>query len=118
MNTDPTDNQTKGIVHGECLIFQSKIPEDAIPEQHSDKQIIIANSEVTGNHHVIMNNPGVKFYHNSAKTRRFMKNETETSVQCVIADRHTAIPIPPGEWEIDMQQEFDYFAMAKRNVAD
>ena len=77
----------------------------------------IANSEVTGNHHVI-DRPSntVQFFTKDKK--RYMRNSEPTNVRCVIADRHTAIPIPAGDWEIGVQQEFDYISMAKRNVQD
>jgi hypothetical protein len=39
-------------------------------------------------------------------------------VRCVHADRHDALTVPPGEWELVIAQEFDYFEMSKRNVRD
>lgn len=107
----------KAIIHGECIIFQSQVPQDAVLEKHNTSQVIIANSEVTGNHHVIDRpSNAVQFFTKDKK--RYMRNSEPTNVRCVIADRHTAIPIPAGDWEIGVQQEFDYISMAKRNVQD
>ena len=107
----------KAIIHGECIIFQSQVPKDAVLEEHNASQVIIANSEVTGNHHVIDRpSDAVQFFTKDKK--RYMRNSQPTNVRCVIADRHTAIPIPAGDWEIGVQQEFDYISMAKRNVQD
>jgi hypothetical protein len=109
--------KTKAVIHGECIIFQSQVPQDAVLEKHNTPQVIIANSEVTGNHHVIDRpSDAVQFFTKDKK--RYMRNSQPTNVRCVIADRHTAIPIPAGDWEIGVQQEFDYISMAKRNVQD
>jgi hypothetical protein len=35
-----------------------------------------------------------------------------------MAERHTTIDIAPGTYTIGIQQEYDYIAFAKRNVAD
>ena len=109
-------NKKNAIIHGECIIFESEIPADAVLEKIDTNFTIIANSETTGNHHVIDMNPGVAFF--KKDNRRFMRNEQPTSVRCVIADRHDTVVIKPGNYEIGIQQEFDYFAMAKRNVQD
>lgn len=109
-------NNADAILHGECIIFQSRIPENAAEEQHSESEVIIAPSETTGNHHVIANKPGVTFLNSDG--RRFVRCSVPTEVRCVIKDRHDSIPLPVGDYEIDSQQEFDYLAMQKRNVQD
>lgn len=106
-----------GILHGECLIFKSVLPADVVEENLPDGNVIIADSETTGNHHVIEKKPGVKFYHNS-KGARFMENTVPTDVKCVVADRHDAVTLQPGVWEIDFQQEYDYFTESMRQVRD
>ena len=72
--TKKTDklNQTKpkGILHGECIIFESSIPSDATPEMLTGEFTIIAPSETTGNHHVVDLHPGVEFF-NKGGTRYF-----------------------------------------------
>ena len=109
--------QKKAIIHGECIIFESKVPQDAILEEQDKSFVIIANSEVTGNHHVIDRpSNAVQFFTKDKK--RYMRNSQPTNVRCVIADRHTSIPIPAGDWEIGIQQEYDYIAQVKRNVQD
>lgn len=105
-----------GILHGECLIFNSTLPANVVEEQHQTEYVIVADSETTGNHHVIENKPGVKFYHNSKG--RYMVNSVPTNVKCVLAERHDAITLEPGTWQIDFQQEYDYFEEAMRQVRD
>jgi hypothetical protein len=107
---------TPAILHGECMIFASQLPSGAVKEKLKSGPVIIANSEVTGNHHVIDAPAGVDFYKDGE--RRFVVASKPTQVRCVIADRHSAIDLQPGVWEIGIAQEYDYFAQAKRNVAD
>lgn len=113
------NNSPKAILHGECLVFESVIPSDAILETNNDGQtVIIAPSETTGNHHVIRNSPNVRFYHNSDKSRRFVSSKDPISVECVIKERHDKIELPAGDYEIGFQQEFDYLAMQQQQVRD
>lgn len=109
-------NPIKAILHGECILSESSLPADAVREEINESFVIIANSEVTGNHHIVDMKPGVEVFKTS--TKRFIKNSVPTQVRCVVAERHTAIDLAPGVWDIGIQQEFDYFAMAKKNVAD
>lgn len=106
------------ILHGEAMIFGSALPEDVIEINPSNKEYhIIADSETTGNHHVVDAVPGVRFFKASGGTM-YMQNENETSVRCVIKDRHDAITISPGTWEFGIQQEYDHFAQNLRAVRD
>lgn len=119
MNTNTNSSIPKAILHGECLIFESQIPHDAIVENNnSGETIIIAPSETTGNHHVIRNSPNIKFYHNSDKSRRFVSSTEPISVECVLKERHDKIELPPGNYEIGIQQEFDYLTLQKQQVRD
>ena len=112
-------NKPKAIVHGECVLHESKIPSDAVQENHDGKGfVIIADSEVTGNHHVIdlPKSGGVTFF--TKEKTRYMRNTVPAQVRCVVSDRHTVIPLKAGDWQMGIAQEFDYAAMAKRNVRD
>ena len=116
--TNKTEAEVPAYLHGECIIFRSTLPKDAVLEDHgAQPHVIIAESEVTGNHHVIEQRPGVRFY-KSPTGVRFMENTVPTDVKCVIADRHTAIQLDPGVWELGFQQEFDYFTQSLQAVRD
>lgn len=106
----------KTIVHGEAFIHESKIPEGAVKINVKGKYHIIAPSETTGNHHVVDITEDVEFYEKDGVL--YFINESPTSVRCAIADRHDAIEIPCGEWEIGIAQEYDPFEARSRNVAD
>jgi hypothetical protein len=118
-------NQKKAYVHGECFFVESSLPSDCVPENlqkitvsdKGSKYVIVADSEVTGNHHVVDMKEGVEFFLNSKGTR-FVKNNVPTDIRCLIGTRHSTVTLPPGTWQLGIQKEFDYFAMAKRNVRD
>ena len=102
--------------HGECGAYKaSAIPESA-KRIKVGATLKIADSETTGNHHLVENAEGCEFYESDGI--RYMKNSRPTNVKCVIAERHSTFPIPPGIWEFDPQQEFDYFTQSHRAVLD
>ena len=115
----------KAYVHGECFFFESKLTKDCVIEDmvqivlndNNTQYVIVADSEITGNHHVVDVRPGVEFFKNS-KGVRFVKNQVPTSIRCLIGSRHNTVDLPPGTWQIGIQKEFDYFKMAKQNVRD
>ncbi len=111
-------NNPQAVFHGECFLFQSALPDGAVEVEHNTPAVIIANSEVTGNHHVIDRGPGVKFFKSADGKSRFMQNEEPTKVRCVLAERHSAIDLAPGVWEFGIAEEYDYKAESKRKVAD
>lgn len=111
------NNDQYVILHGEAMLFPSELPADAVEIKPSNPQYhIIADSETTGNHHVIDMEPGVSIFKQGDRT--FIKNEKKTRVRCVHPNRHDAIELDPGVFECDYQQEYDHFAQNLRNVRD
>jgi hypothetical protein len=111
-------NNNAVILHGEAMIFGSALPQDATEITPSNTEYhIIADSETTGNHHVVDAVPGVRFFKNKAGTV-YMQNKSKTAVRCVLKDRHSPITIAPGTWEFGIQQEYDHFAQNLRAVRD
>jgi hypothetical protein len=104
------------ILHGEAMIFESDIPENAKKLEITDKHLVIADSETTGNHHVVSNSEGCTFY--ELDGIRYMRNESPTTVKCVHENRHDTLEIPTGTWRFDSQQEYDYFTESLRAVRD
>jgi cupin superfamily acireductone dioxygenase involved in methionine salvage len=112
------------ILHGEAMIFPvNEIPTGAVQIVPSRLEYhIIADSETTGNHHVVST---LHHENKSDKVRFFKKNNTvymqndePTEVSCVHTDRHSPITIPPGVYEFGTQQEYDHFEQNLRNVRD
>ena len=113
------------ILHGECMVFKSAIPAGARKIKKTDKALsngylIVADSEFSGNHHVVdclPNTDEVEFFQDE-KGSFFMRNNTETTIRCLHADRHDSITIPPGTYEFGTQQEYDPFAVRMQKVRD
>ena len=104
------------ILHGECMVFASEIPAGATPLEVKGEYLIVADSETTGNHHVIARAEGVEFLEHQG--RRFMRNSKPTKIRCLHENRHDAIVLEPGQYEFGTQQEYDPFAENMRNVRD
>ena len=105
------------ILHGEAIIFPSKLPKGAKKIKTTSKdEHIIADSETTGNHHVISVNRGTSFYESGDTT--YMVADEPTDVHCVIKDRHDKINIAPGTYEFGVQQEYNHFEKRLEQVRD
>ena len=115
--TSKSKKQLECFLHGEALIIKGvKLPKDAVPFQPSNSQYhIIADSETTGNHHVV-DNAGVSWFKSGSTL--FATVEKETQVRCLHADRHDAITLTPGTYEFGSQQEYDHAEQHSRNVKD
>jgi hypothetical protein len=107
------------VLHGECIVSLSGIPSNAVPKKPRDNSgyMIVADSEVTGNHHVVDLLDGVEFFETS-DGGLFMKNSVPTKIRCIKAERHNEIVLEPAEYSFGYQQEYDYFTEALRNVRD
>jgi hypothetical protein len=107
------------ILHGESMVFPSKIPKSAKKMDTSDKKyVIVAPSETTGNHHVVDVMEGVTFFEDEKTGTLYMQNEVETNIRCVIASRHSEIKLPAGTYEFGTQQEYDPFEARLKKVRD
>jgi len=106
----------KCILHGECIVFRSSLPANALPTKVEGSYKIVADSEVTGNHHVVDVPAGVTFYEADGVT--FMQNEVPTHIRCIVAERHNSIELEPGTWEFGTQKEYDYITGELVNVRD
>lgn len=112
------NEQIPVILHGEAMIFRSTLPEGAKRIQPTTPEyLIIADSETTGNHHVVDVNPGTEFFMDDKGTMYMVATE-DTSVRCIHTNRHDSLPIQSGCWEFGIQQETDHLARHKRNVRD
>lgn len=107
------------IIHGEVMVFKaSKIPAAAKRIAPSNGEYhIVADSEVTGNHHIVNSYDGVEFFMDDKGTT-FMKNSKPTQISCLINTRHTAIDLQPGCYEFGIQEEYDHYAEYSRKVRD
>jgi hypothetical protein len=109
-------------VHGEAFLhaISHKIPASAVKIGADaigpNGYFIIADSETTGNHHVIDVVDGVDMFKDGDKI--YMNSSVDTKIRCVHADRHDAITIPAGTYEFGIQQEYDPFTARMQKVQD
>ena len=103
--------------HGEVGIYQiDQLPTGLKKVETKAPFYILANSETSGNHHVLEKAPEIELFERDGVL--YMKNTAPAKVSCVIKERHDTEIIPPGIWEIDKSQEFDYEAGVARDAAD
>ncbi len=109
--------------HGEALFLEvDELPKDAkkvIPNGSmlAAGGLIVANSETSGNHHVVELKEGVEFFERDGVL--YMKNTQPTKAYCSLdRTRHPEIELEPKIWKIKIQKEFDLLERVRRNVAD
>lgn len=103
--------------HGECLMkCVSEIPKNAKEVKPKKGIWIIAESEQSGNHHIIEESDGLEMYEENGVL--YLKNDVEAKVSCVLKERHDTEVIPPGVWKIERAREYDFLKDEIRSVAD
>jgi hypothetical protein len=109
-------NKNKVYIHGECMCFPSSLP-STVKKKVVDRFLIVADSETTGNHHVVDAEEGVDFYEDTNGTL-FMNVEKSATLRCVHSNRHDAIVVGPGTYEFGTQMEYDPFTARLNKVRD
>lgn len=107
----------KVYLHGEVLIkeFDGAIPSDAKLISPINGQYKLADSETTGNHHLLVAEPGMEVYEKEGMF--YISFDKEGTVKCVDSKRHDTIKIP-GRSTSGFQKEYDYISEEVRNVRD
>jgi hypothetical protein len=118
MNSKNKNKPTEVILHGEAMLFKiQNLPDNTEQIKASNRSYhIIADSETTGNHHVVDAEEGVFFFKKGDVT--YMQNTTPTRVRCLHENRNSTIDLPPGTWEFGTQQEFDHISQELHKVRD
>lgn len=103
-------------IHGEVVIRSgAKISGKKLKPK--DGLYILANSETTGNHHILVAQDGVDVYEGPDGTL-FVHVEDEAKVKCVLEERHDTQVLPAGDYIVKRKVEFDHLTMTPRVVAD
>jgi len=91
--------------------------------KHEKQDMILAHGEVTGHAHRIIKGDA-KLYADRAVTEA-LRNENFNRLILEITkdaelfhEEHESIMLPPGKYEITIQNEFDWFTQEIRKVAD
>lgn len=105
---NPGDHVRQGDV---LLIRRASKPQGAGLLPREDGAVVLAHGEVTGHKHQLRG-PQVNYYRDSGREYVTVIGTPEPLVH----EEHSAIPQPPGDYELGQQVE--YSPAALRNVAD
>lgn len=105
------------ILHGECMVFAANSIPNTAQRITAKDYVIVADSETTGNHHVVDVVDGETEFYKDGETL-YMKSNVDTVIRCLHAERHDEITLPAGTYEFGSQQEYDPFAAHMRRVRD
>ena len=104
--------------HGEVAIMDGIArPKKAKKLEAKDGRFILANSETSGNHHILVAQDGVDVYEGIDGTL-FVHVEDEAEVKCVLEERHDTQVLPKGDYIVRRKVEYDHLLHVKKVVAD
>lgn len=109
-------------LHGEvCIKKRSGLLESGLRVVEPKNGVYkIADSEVTGNHHLLEEVEGVEMYEKDGMF--YIRPDKPMTVKCVIKERHDEIVLPPCKpdefYEIFPQQEIDHLTEEVRACKD
>lgn len=105
------------ISHGEVNLLElEKLPKGLKKIEVKEDTYKLANSEVTGNHHLVKTQ-GVEFYEDKKGTL-YMRVLQDTEVSCVDTKRHDTVTLPASVWVRKPALEVDHFTGLSRDVVD
>lgn len=113
--------KTKIHFHGELVIIEKPNADvkSGMKKLNPTQDVKLADSEVTGNDHMLQFNPGVHVWSDETADKFLVKTEVDTKIYCKISDRHTDLKLKGGYcYEIGKAQEWDYIKQERRNVRD
>lgn len=101
--------------HGEATIKPIDELPDGVKLQPHKGDLILAASETVGNHH--------RIYCEEHQARLYERDgvlylQVDSPVDLTCRDKHDAVTIAPGAYEIGAQREWDYLGEMERRVAD
>lgn len=109
-------------LHGEVLIKKVKgfIPDDVKKAAAINGSYKVADSETTGNHHLLEEMEGIDVFEKDGMF--YVRPSKPMTVRCVDEKRHDRITLAPceeGEFYLfDRQQEVDHLTEEVRSVRD
>lgn len=103
--------------HGEVAIISGvSRPKNARKVSAEKIGYILANSETTGNHHILEQIDGVGVYEKEGIL--YVHVEEEARVSCVLKERHDTQVLPKGDYIVRRKLEYDHLTQTPRVVAD
>ena len=105
--------------HGEVRIVKEDNAIVTGIEVKSEEDIILADSETTGNHHMLKMIPGVHVFRDDKLDKYFVKADVDTKVYCKLDNRHTDYKLKGGNtYSIYKAREYDHIEKVRRSVRD
>ena len=112
-------------LHGECIITAriAGIPATATPVNPTNNYVIVADSETTGNHHVvdvIHNNTYLPVFREGENTF-IVTADAPVVVRCLMPERHDEVEVSiegGSALEFGIAKEYDPFTARLQNVRD
>ncbi len=113
------------VIHGEAIFLETAMGSEQfnsmekVKGQYVGNKLIVAESETTGNHHVL----DAKDTDIREKLEKlYISNTEDLLISCVLEKRHdtTVLPVPQSGhvWVRTIAKEYDHVTEVKRNVAD
>jgi hypothetical protein len=100
--------------HGDIAFIKANI-DTSLLKKIGEKAFTIAEGEKTGHCHVITAKTGIVEVF-EGKNGEMIINVNGIAV--LTHPEHKTLEFPTGTWRVDREQEWDYFAKAKRQVID
>lgn len=105
--------------HGEINFYKTDlvISQNLKKINAINKMYIVAESEVTGNHHYVEEKEDVTLYIDNNGII-WIENKVTANVRCVIESRHSTVELEPGIWIVEPSLEYDYITEEVRLCKD
>lgn len=89
------------------------IPAEAVNVPVTGRRHILAEGEVTGHAHAVLDSPGVSTF--KLGEDLYLRNQEEVTVT---HEEHKPVTVPPGTYKIGQVREYDYLTQMTRTVRD
>lgn len=104
-----------GMRHGDVYLISSDLPRKSVRTGKRVTSRVLAEGEVTGHKHAILEVEGFERYELEGKTYLLVTAEGGVRID---HQEHGVGIVPPGVYEERIDREYDYSANAIRRVAD
>lgn len=107
--------------HGELIIVERPLNSVNVTgnKLSSNDDVKLADSETTGNDHMLQIVPGVHAWSDESAEKFLVRCEESTKIYCKLNNRHTDLELLKGfDYEISHAVEYDHLERIYRKVVD
>ena len=98
--------------HGDVLLKECALPEEKNVLKESN-EVTIALGEATGHHHTLYGSVPIGLF--EFDDRRYLQIQEEVELR---HQEHHMLKIEPGNYEVIIEREYDYFEETMKKVVD